>query len=763
MARSQFKAGTINYSGRAFHQDATEAMRGDIVRGLIELITNSDDSYASMEGLKAGKISVEVEHRRNQPWAVVVRDRATGMSADTMMQRLASLGERTSGFETGGDRRGNLGRGAKDLAAFGKVTFESVCEGEYAKFVLHPDGRYDAIESRKAKEEDRERLGIPRACGTVVTVEAAAGIRCPQHENLFRRLVTHFQLRDILSDPTRHVELKNLNDGDSRHLVYVYPRADEVYKGTIAVPGYDGIMAKLTIWRLAERCEDGPEATGRPAGILIKGKRAIYENTLCKYEGDIHSGWFAGKMECQHIDRLAREYDDNLGKDAPLDPANPMPIISRRRDGLNANHPFVQALKKATEGPLGNLIADEAERARDAARTVESADTREALDRLARELGRLVTEELREIDAEDLPGEEGGEAPLLSVVPEEVFAYMGEDRTLTVAARKAGVAVGDEVQVEVDPGGVVELLTPIAPLRAHARREDLLVAQVRVRPLIVGEATMLTARLAGRSAHALIEVRPSREVVEEPITPPDGLQFERPSYRIGWQRRKELLILAPVELVAEVGEDLKVSSTEPGLVVRTPTVQLKYQDDLDFYRGTVVVEGRMLDAAGQVVARKGDIVATTQCKVTRKEEGPGFRIELCEEQMAPFRAIIEPNQDGVQVVKVAARHPGLLPYLGESFEGQNTPVVRALIAEAVADAGARLVVSKLYRQRRNTENFDVDRFYREHYKVLEKFIPRFQRVLLGDPAAVLADAMVTPVVSLDRASAEATAAQDELR
>src|SRR5262245_16235308 len=68
MAKSQAKSGNIDYTGRAFHQDATDAMRGDIVRGLIEFVTNSDDAYASMRGPKAGKIVVEVEHRRNQPW-----------------------------------------------------------------------------------------------------------------------------------------------------------------------------------------------------------------------------------------------------------------------------------------------------------------------------------------------------------------------------------------------------------------------------------------------------------------------------------------------------------------------------------------------------------------------------------------------------------------------------------------------------------------------------------------------------------------------
>ena len=77
--------------GRAFHQDATEAMRGDIVRGLIEAITNCDDAY----GDKSGKIRVEVEHRHGE-WKVIVRDRARGMSADQLKRAIGDLGGRTS-------------------------------------------------------------------------------------------------------------------------------------------------------------------------------------------------------------------------------------------------------------------------------------------------------------------------------------------------------------------------------------------------------------------------------------------------------------------------------------------------------------------------------------------------------------------------------------------------------------------------------------------------------------------------------------------
>ncbi len=66
----------VSYGPRAFRQDAQNAMKGEIIRGLIEAITNCDDSYGDE---KNGKIRIEVEHRRGRPWNVIVRDRAKGM------------------------------------------------------------------------------------------------------------------------------------------------------------------------------------------------------------------------------------------------------------------------------------------------------------------------------------------------------------------------------------------------------------------------------------------------------------------------------------------------------------------------------------------------------------------------------------------------------------------------------------------------------------------------------------------------------------
>jgi hypothetical protein len=329
---------------------------------------------------------------------------------------------------------------------------------------------------------------------------------------------------------------------------------------------------------------------------------------------------------------------------------------------------------------------------------------------------------------------------------------MGEEKTLTVAARRQGIDVGDEVAIATEPGGVIELLTPKVALKPHTRREDVLVGQIRLRPLIEGEATMVTASLGHRTADALAEVRPSRELVEEPITPPEVLGFEHPSYRVGWHKQKKLTLVAPADVVAEYGEDVRIESSDSGLVVRTPKVKLEYDESVDFYRATVVVEGRVLHAKGTVIARLADVTAETQVKVTRKEEGPAYRIQLLQDEQGSFRATVEKEEkDGevVSIIKVWGRHPAIRAYLGDAFEGQNSPVVRAMISEIVADVSSRIIVSELFRVRRTTEDFDAGRFYREHYKRMTKFLPRFQRVLIGEPEAARTATELSPAPLLE--------------
>ena len=283
--------------------------------------------------------------------------------------------------------RGNLGRGAKDLAAFGNVVFESVYADRLSTLTLKTDGTFTLDSDRTITKEERNRLGV-KGTGTVVTVVVNENIRCPRHAKLAQKLARHFQLRDIMSDPQREVTLVDLNRDSAEQLRYVYPTLEVVHSGTVQLPGYPGATANLTVFRNAE-CYDEPQSDpARPAGLLIKGRRAIYENSLFKFENNPYAGWFSGRIECSHIDQLAREYDERLSQGRAQEPSNPTPLITRSRDGLQRAHPFYRALAAAVEPVLADLIKTEEERAKTHAKS-ESVRMRRILDALGRDLSRL--------------------------------------------------------------------------------------------------------------------------------------------------------------------------------------------------------------------------------------------------------------------------------------------------------------------------------------------------------------------------------------
>ncbi|MFC2064167.1 ATP-binding protein, partial [Chloroflexota bacterium] len=607
--KNRNKSGRIEYLKRAFHQDAYDAMRGNIIHGIIELVTNSDDAYVDItNGARQKKIVIEVEHKRGTPWKVIVRDRATGMSANELEEKITKLGNRTSGFELGANKRGNLGRGAKDVTAFGNVEFISIHNNKYSKLALKKDGSWKSNE-RDAKQEDRKYLGIPKDNGTVVIISAESTIRCPRHKNLYKDLVTHFQLRDILSDPTRRVELLNLNSNSRKALKYEHPDLPIVFDQEIEIPDYPEAKAHLTIYRNDQCYEIGAHESGRPSGILIKGTRAIYENTLFSFENQEYSGWFSGFIRCEYIDSLARKFDDSLENEIIQDPLNPIQIISRRRDGLVSEHPFYINLRKAVEIPLGDLIKLEAENAEKESKTEESESLRRDLSKLASEVGKLINEELKDIEADLLPYGSADTADI-AIIPEQVYAYIGENRTLTVIVKNNLANEGDEVSIKFLPEGVVELNSEVI-LSQHPRRIDLLAGQIRVKPILEGEITIITASIGRYDADAMLEVKPPRTLIEEEVEPPDLFIFEKPNYRIGWQREKTIKLVAPASIVADQGENVKISSYSPGLIVRTPTVTLNYDERFDYYIAPVRIEARTLGASSEIRALLGELVATT--------------------------------------------------------------------------------------------------------------------------------------------------------
>jgi hypothetical protein len=714
----------VKYGGRAFQQDASNAMKGDIVRGLIELITNCDDAY----GDSNGKVRIEVEHRRNKPWSVIVRDRARGMSATTMRDAIGGLGERTSGFELGLDVRGNLGRGAKDLAAFGPVTFESIHDGRYARMVLEEDGTYDDPIDRKVTEQDRDRLHIVRGNGTTVAVAVASNFKCPQHAKMLERLSKHYQLRDINSDPRREITLVDFNSGNIDSVRFGQPSLPEVVSTELSIGGYPDATATLTIFRNQERYDNGSSDTGRPEGILVKGSRAIYENSLFSSEANPYSHWFSGSVRCPTIDALARQYDEEQMFGAAHHPENPIRIITRSRDGLEHDHPFYKALAASLDAVLEPLVRAEQEKAQEGTAR-ESLKLRRTLDQLGRDLGKLIDADLREIDEDGLDGTgTGDDEEMIRVIPQNPVLYMGENKTISVVARKS--LDGTEVTLEPDPEGVVELLDgPISPLVDHPRRDEFSIAQVRLKPLIEDEETYLTVKLGDHEVVVLVEVRPQREDPEPSI--PETFQFERERYQMTAGKRRTLRLIAPVEVLDTRDGFATLSSSSQEVVVLGNRVELQFDEDALCYVGAVSVDPRVLGAKASLTATLGELEATCDVVVVQNEgSGPSLDIKIVDEAAGKHRARVERTGDQT-VIKILGGHPAMRRYLGPGpdFPNQETLQARVVVAEIVAGEATRMVMERKFAV---AGELDAPAFYSEHSSLLTKYLTRCHKQMVAD-------------------------------
>src|SRR3990172_10630882 len=130
----------------SYRQDARLAMGNKVENAVVELITNSDDSYerlAEHGGEEGGRIRIIIDHHRKAPDTITVADRAEGLTDKEMEQCFTYPGKDTSGRSSGLNVRGSLGRGAKDVPYFGSAKFECIKDGYYTCLGIDDRGEGD--------------------------------------------------------------------------------------------------------------------------------------------------------------------------------------------------------------------------------------------------------------------------------------------------------------------------------------------------------------------------------------------------------------------------------------------------------------------------------------------------------------------------------------------------------------------------------------------------------------------------------------------
>lgn len=726
--------GRVEYRGRAFQQDAEAAMNGDVVRALIELITNADDAYRGSEGSieivvgPSSDVTDDPVLAKDLPVALAVHDAARGLPAEGLKKCFAVLGGENRQFMDGEHVRGLLGRGAKDVAGMGQVRFESIHNGLYSSFVLDNSGGWKLLAAdRPPRAEDWDRLRLkPGAAGLTATMLVKKAYRVPPQRDLAEKIRDHVQLRKLVG--RRQVILEDHRK--ALPAIVIDPRVEvgeTIIESSLPLGGGYGNVT-LSLRKLPKK-QTKPLSDYSEHGIVVSGQTASYMNTLFGQHGRPESGWLAGELVCPQIEELVRQYDDGNDDGEEASAENPLRLVSRDRDGLVETHPFYQELSAAVIRVLLPVLDELAKN---------ETSGHKPGDKLARALSVAqkallspLRQAMQEIDEEPPVGPGVGPEvqPELMVVPPRLILRVGEERTLSVRiAGEEGLAFTAEVSAG-SPQDVVEVHSISHEFKKHPRL-DAVTSTFGIRAGSELGDTQITVTAGERTAFVSVSVAPEPDVPDTPIT---ELTFERGTYRVAPEKARNLRILAPVEWA---GEAVQIEVPTGPVTLPNSTCMLKASDDGRSAECTVrVVATKVLGKAHVLARGPQDSAAEAWIHIEERPVGQGLSLELqILDQESKNRRAYAQLLEGTVIVRVFGGHPTLKNVLGTydvgaaKFSKEDDPVARAVLAEVVGLELASWLVER-EANRRPELGWDPSRVISKQQERASRFVSVAQSAL----------------------------------
>jgi len=710
------ESGTIEYTSRAHNQDAGMAMRGDIVRGLIEFITNADDAYADAVEAEI-KITILRPNAANEPTTISVSDTAKGLSPEDMKLSFCVLGGRTSGFANGGKVRGHFGRGSKDVAVFGRAIFESIKDNKYSIIELQ-NGKF-TFESRDANESDQKKLGLINGKNglTARIVVLPQSTIVPEFRRLIEKLSKHIQLRQILvKRKVTIIEFKNGRQ-QTMPLVWENPLSTVIFEKEITLPNFGSCM--LLIEKMENRV-DGPVSEYSLNGIEIRGEKPIYMNTM--FSQVSHGvGFIRGFVTCPQIEELIRNFENQSGSHSPK---NPFSLIRRDRDGLSEEHPFFKELSQVVIGILKPLLDQLEPKVTDAG----SSKLKRDLNKAAKLLSELLQKDLGD-DNDDphIGGMQPTPAIPIIVIPPRLRGVAGTRRTLTVLVhRDSTAATGIH---KASSHQAVSVVNENITLSDHPNFPDVLIGQIHINLVSLGSASVVISAASDSKIYASAEVVVHNDPQPDD-EPPTTLEWKNKQMSVSINKDRTVILRAPIELAPSGFLKAKISLLGDTVELLDQNIQLELSKK-GWLIAKVRVRGLKTGASSKILATAGflkadGIVSTSLPSVI---SGLNFEIQIVPETEGPYRGRVEKTETGY-VLKIFAQHIGLSPYIGTllsdgSFSGETEVTSRVVLAEIIASIATEFVM-RTDAEREPNRYSDIDMSIQQR----TTYVTRYLKVLV---------------------------------
>lgn len=687
------RTGILTYTSRAFMEDAELAIQGDLVRALIELITNADDAYDAKGG------SIEIFVRKgvgNYKYIVSIHDKATGLSADQMYRAFTTMGDQNKKFVEDKGTRGLFGRGAKDVAYLGKAVFESIHNAKYSMLEIKSDMTYlmDAEDIFPEKEHFESTRLAPGESGLTSTLYIDARHKIPNTTELVDKLQNHSQLRDLIARNT--VFYTDERSGLKISLKSLQPTGEKVLERIVNIPRYSQPVT-LSVYELPQK-ELGPVNEYSKHGLLISGKGATYDNSFLNLTNNTEAGWFCGRIDAPEIHDLARKIDEPDG----VSELNPVRLVKRTRDGLVAAHLYYRALCAAIEPLLKPLMDTKAQL--EGAQRKEGAELRNRFNAIESILAKQMQSYMDQEDLGEIPGatDIGNNAFELSIIPPKRIMRKGETISLTLRSPEEVPVATLTAYVEQENSIIeIERFDNTLDNWRHHSRLRVLDNNIIISAKEIGNARVLISNQQLRAVSEILVVEDEPPEIRVPLE----MEFEYEKYSVSPDKSKKLVLIAPLDFAGEVPN---ISIDAKHIIMVVQTGQFKPHPSGKYVEAHIFVKAEMNEGVSKIIAAIAHNSAETNLIV--KEQGrkkyPELRIELSGIDNPP-RRVDTVREEGRLVVRMYGQHKSIKkilgPYIDNKFKNEDTPQALATMGEVVSQQIAAYLVE------REQENYP-DRF-----------------------------------------------------
>jgi len=337
--------------------DRTKSAIGNPERLLVELITNSIDSYKrlrSMDNEASGKVQIKYIAAKSGSANIEVKDWAEGIPFERLRTIVEEYGEDSSGLSDGFPVRGTVGVGLKDVGILMEnCRIITIHNGKLNKCKIYLENGMPFVEyliiDKVVTSDERKKLGISQN-GTIVKgalPKDTSFIR--DFKVLNKRLSLHYMLRKVLQRTKLFRIIMMDNKNDQKVLKYTAPKAEVLYEKISYIPFLNvQYRVKITIKRALKRLTQSGEF--REGGLVVVYNRdAVADCSLFGFDSDSYARRLFGEIDIQaEVFKVAKLFDPKKSI-----------IDAKRKSGLDFEHPFVQLLMSEVQANLRRIIEEE--------------------------------------------------------------------------------------------------------------------------------------------------------------------------------------------------------------------------------------------------------------------------------------------------------------------------------------------------------------------------------------------------------------------